>query len=116
MYSYVSVALVIGASLAAIGGLCLLARAVSVTNGSIEVLPYQSGWRPQEHALSRFHARWYPMTLVFLAFDVEMLFMYPWAVVVASMGPEAVIEMFAFLGVLVAGVIWAWREGAFRWV
>ncbi|EUA27879.1 NADH-ubiquinone/plastoquinone oxidoreductase, chain 3 family protein [Mycobacterium xenopi 4042] len=78
-------------------------------------LPYQSGWLPEQHALSRYHARWYPATLVFLAFDVEMLFMYPWAVVVARMGVTAVIEMFVFLGALLVAVVWAWREGALRW-
>jgi NADH-quinone oxidoreductase subunit A len=44
-----------------------------------------------------------------------MLFMYPWAVVVRELGASAVIEMFVFLGVLMAGVAWAWREGAFKW-
>ena len=116
MSPYMSVFIVIGACLAAIGVLYLLGRVASVSSATVEVLPFQSGWLPREHALSRFHARWYPMTLVFLAFDVEMLFMYPWAVVVAQMGAEAVIEMFVFLGVLLVGVVWAWREGAFRWV
>lgn len=78
-------------------------------------LPFLSGVLPTEHALSRFHARWYVATLLFLAFDVEMLFMYPWAVVVASEGLGSVVEMFGFLGVLLLGVLWAWREGAFRW-
>ncbi len=55
------------------------------------------------------------MTLLFLAFDVEMLFMYPWAVVVARVGTGAVVEMFVFLGVLMVAVVWAWREGALRW-
>lgn len=116
MSPYSSVFVVVGVCVACIGGLYLLGRAVSVSSGPVEVLPFQSGWLPREHALSRFHVRWYPMTLVFLAFDVEMLFMYPWAVVVAEMGVEAIVEMFVFLGVLVAGVVWAWREGAFRWV
>lgn len=78
-------------------------------------MPFLSGALPTEHALSRFHARWYVATLLFLAFDVEMLFMYPWAVVVAREGFGSVVEMFAFLGVLLVGVLWAWREGAFRW-
>ncbi|GAA1339350.1 NADH-quinone oxidoreductase subunit A [Arthrobacter roseus] len=116
MSPYTSVFVVVGVCLAAIGALYLLGRAISVSQQVIEVLPFHSGWMPREHALSRYHARWYPMTLVFLAFDVEMLFMYPWAVVVGQMGAEAVIEMFVFLGVLLAGVIWAWREGTFRWV
>lgn len=116
MPPFASLLIALGTCLAAIGGVYLFGRAVSVSRETVEVLPYQSGWAPREHALSRFHARWYPLTLVFLAFDVEMLFMYPWAVVVSGMGPAAVIEMFVFLGVLVVGVIWAWREGAFRWV
>ena len=60
--------------------------------------------------------RWYLPTLLFLAFDVEMLFMYPWAVVVADLGAGAVVEMFVFLGALLVAVAWAWREGALRWV
>ena len=55
-------------------------------------------------------------TLLFLAFDVEMLFMYPWAVVVAQIGATAVVEMFLFLAALFVAVVWAWREGALRWV
>ncbi|TMR02209.1 NADH-quinone oxidoreductase subunit A [Actinomadura soli] len=77
--------------------------------------PFLSGARPREHALSRYHVRWYVVTMVFLAFDMEMIFMYPWAVVVASVGTKAVVEMFAFLALLVVGVVYAWREGAFRW-
>jgi NADH:ubiquinone oxidoreductase subunit 3 (subunit A) len=96
--------------------LVALARAVSLHPEPLPVLPFQSGHRPSEHALSRFHVRWYPATLVFLAFDVEMLFMYPWAVVVAELGASAAIEMFVFLGALFVAVGWAWREGALRWV
>jgi NADH:ubiquinone oxidoreductase subunit 3 (subunit A) len=89
---------------------------VAVSVDPLVVLPYQSGWQPTEHALSRFHVRWYLATLVFLAFDVEMLFMYPWAVVVATLGVTAILEMFLFLAALFAAVLWAWREGALRWV
>jgi NADH:ubiquinone oxidoreductase subunit 3 (subunit A) len=91
-------------------------RLVTVSAKPLVVLPFQSGWQPEEHALSRYHVRWYLATLVFLAFDVEMLFMYPWAVVVADMGATAVVEMFLFLGALLVAVAWAWREGALRWV
>ncbi|MDT0306519.1 NADH-quinone oxidoreductase subunit A [Streptomyces sp. DSM 44917] len=77
--------------------------------------PFSGGPGPAEHAVSRFHVRWYAVTMIFLAFDMEMLFMYPWAVVVAEVGTAAVVEMFVFLGILLAGVGYAWREGAFRW-
>ena len=103
--------------LTTLGFLTLLAvhRALADTSGPILVLPGTSGRVPEQHALSRFHARWYAASVVFLAFDVEMLFMYPWAVVVADLGVGAVVEMFAFLAMLLAAVAWASREGAFRW-
>lgn len=94
----------------------LLHRASSGTTEPVTAGPFESGLRPSVHAVSRFHLRWYAVTLLFLAFDVEMLFMYPWAVVVADAGGAAVVEMFVFLGALMAGVVYAWREGALRWV
>lgn len=93
----------------------LVHRATAVAASPLTALPFTSGWQPPEHALSRFHARYYPLTLLFLAFDVEMLYMYPWATVVAKVGVSAVVEMFAFLVLLMLGVLWAAREGALRW-
>jgi NADH-quinone oxidoreductase subunit A len=92
--------------------------ASSVLRGAREstaVLPFESGLLPTQHAVSRYHARWYAVTILFLAFDMEMIFMYPWALVVAEMGRGAVIEMFGFLAVLLVGVVYVWREGALRW-
>lgn len=77
--------------------------------------PFLSGGMPAEHAVSRFHVRWYPVTLLFLAFDMEMVFMYPWAVVVAELGAEAVVEMGVFLALLLVGVMYVWRERGLRW-
>lgn len=116
MSVYASVAVLLGVAALGIGGLYLLARYTAVAAEPVRTTPYLSGWAPLEHALSRYHARWYALTLLFLAFDVEMLFMYPWAVVVAQEGLAAIVEMFVFLGVLMVGVLWAWREGALRWV
>ena len=77
--------------------------------------PFLSGYEPSEHAVSRFHVRWYTLSLIYLAFEMEMLFMYPWTLVVSAEGAGAVIEMFAFLAILLVGVAYAWREGALRW-
>lgn len=92
-----------------------LALLLAVDRRPVVTLPFLSGAEPLEHALSRYHVRWYTASVVFLGFDIEMLFMYPWAVVVADLGSAAVIEMFAFLGILLVAVLWARREGAFRW-
>ncbi|MBT1003898.1 NADH-quinone oxidoreductase subunit A [Paenarthrobacter sp. DKR-5] len=112
---YLGILVLLAAVLVSVGALYVLSRLTAVARNPLVSRPFLSGWVPEEHALSRYHARYYPVTLLFLAFDVEMLFMYPWAAVVSRLGPGAVIEMFVFLGVLMAGVFWAWREGAFKW-
>ena len=110
------VVVMMGVAVLVLSLLYVLSMLLSVERRPLVSLPYLSGWDPEQHALSRYHARWYTATVVFLAFDIEMLFMYPWAVVVVMMGASAVVEMFIFLGVLLVAVFWAWREGAFRWV
>jgi NADH-quinone oxidoreductase subunit A len=100
-------------------GLVLTGYAISAwlaVQRAMDAVPaFAGGLPPVEHAVSRFHVRWYPVTMVFLAFDMEMLFMYPWTLVVSRVGAPAVIEMFLFLAILLAGVLYAWREGALRW-
>lgn len=78
-------------------------------------VPFFGGFEPATHAWSRFHVRYYPMTLVFLPFEMEMMFMYPWAVVYVEEGVKALAEMGMFLSILSVGILYAWREGAFRW-
>lgn len=110
------VLLLLGVALASIALLFGAAATVRVTRVPLEAVPpFSGGLEPTEHPFSRFHVRWYPVTLVFLAFDMEMLFMYPWTLVVGEAGITAVVEMFLFLGILLAAVAYAWREGAFRW-
>jgi NADH-quinone oxidoreductase subunit A len=89
---------------------------VGVARSPLHVVPFTGGLPPVEHAVSRFHVRWYTLTMLFLAFDMEMIFMYPWTRVITAVGAGSVIEMFGFLALLLAGVAYAWREGALRWV
>jgi NADH-quinone oxidoreductase subunit A len=63
----------------------------------------------------RFHVRYYTYALLFIAFDMEMAYMYPWAVVFRSLGWFAYAEIGFFLTVLGLGILYAWREGALRW-
>jgi NADH-quinone oxidoreductase subunit A len=107
--------LLLTVAVAGLVGVYALAALVRVVRQPLLATPYVSGMPAAEHAVSRYHVRWYTVTMVFLAFDMEMVFMYPWAVVVADIGVKAVVEMFIFLAVLVAGVVYAWREGALRW-
>ena len=112
MLAVLSLLALVGALVATLYGASSL---MSVTRSAADVMPFESGMQPQQHAVSRYHARWYAITILFLAFDMEMIFMYPWAVVLADMGVGAVVEMFGFLAVLLVGVIYVWREGALRW-
>ena len=66
-------------------------------------------------AWPRFHVRYYTFALLFIAFDMEMAFMYPWAVVFRSLGWFAYAEIGFFLTVLGLGILYAWREGGLRW-
>ena len=112
MLAVLSLFALVGALLATLYGVSSL---MAVGRHAVDVMPFESGMLPQQHAVSRYHARWYAITILFLAFDMEMIFMYPWAVVVADMGVGAVVEMFGFLAVLLVGVVYVWREGALRW-
>ncbi len=78
-------------------------------------LPFVGGVVPSTHAWGRFHARYYPMTLVLIAFEMEMMFMYPWAIVYRELGSKALVEMGVFLAILSLGIVYAWREGVFEW-
>jgi len=80
-----------------------------------ERLPFLGGSSPTAHAWSRVHARYYAMALLFLAFDMEMVYMYPWAVVFVREGVVALGEMGMFIAILLLGVLYAWRERALEW-
>lgn len=77
--------------------------------------PFLGGGTPDTHAWNRYHARYYPMTLLLIAFEMEMMFMYPWAVVFVEKGATAVMEMGMFLAILSVGIVYGWREGVFKW-
>lgn len=115
MADLVAAAVLLAVGSAMVLGLYGVSLLLAVDRRPVVVDPFLSGHAPTEHAVSRFHPRWYAVAIVFLAFDMEMAFMFPWALVVADMGAVAVLEMFGFLGVLLVGVVYAWREGAFRW-
>jgi len=96
----------------ALGG---LGRLDKVPLTAPERVPFAGGLPPLVHAWSRYHARYYVMALVFLAFDMEMVFMYPWAVVFIREGATAFVEMGMFIAILLLGVLYIWRERALEW-
>lgn len=78
-------------------------------------LPYECGEEPDGLAWIRFHPRYYIVALVFVLFDVEAIFLIPWALNIEELGTVAIVEMFVFLGVLLLGWLYALRKKALRW-
>jgi NADH-quinone oxidoreductase subunit A len=105
----------LGVVLTGAGAIYMIAWLVRIAPVRLGARPFEGGLAPVEHAVSRFHVRWYAVTMLFLPFDMEMVFMYPWTRVISAVGSSAVVEMFVFLTVLLAGVAYACREGALRW-
>ena len=81
---------------------------------------YECGIPPFGQAWSKFYVRYYIIALIFVVFDVETVFLFPWAVVYkhmvkATLGPAALVEMAIFLLVLIVGLAYAWRKGDLEW-
>lgn len=79
-------------------------------------LTYESGVIPFGQAWAQFNVRYYLFALVFVVFDVEVIYLYPWAVVFRQLGSFAFAEMLLFLLILLVGLAYAWRKGALEWV
>lgn len=92
-----------------------LARAIGPTRQEPgKDVPASSGALSRDPVWGRYHARYYGYALLFLAFDMEMAFMYPWAVVYKEVGMVAMLDMGVFLGILFLGLLYGWSQGAFR--
>jgi NADH-quinone oxidoreductase subunit A len=63
----------------------------------------------------RFSIRFYLVAMLFILFDIEVIFMYPWAVVLEQMGMFALLQMLSFMAVLVVGLIYVWKKGVLNW-
>ncbi len=78
-------------------------------------LPYECGVVPKADARAPFNVHYYLVAVLFVLFDLEAVFMYPWAVSLRLLGTGALIEMFVFVGVLLVGFVYAWKKGVFEW-
>ena len=76
---------------------------------------YESGEEPIGQAWSRYPSHFYIFALLFVVFDVEVIFLFPWAVLFRTLGWSGLIEMFVFILILVVGLFYAWRKQVLRW-
>lgn len=82
---------------------------------SEKLSPYECGFEAFEDARMQFDVRYYLVAILFIAFDLEIAFVFPWAVIFRSLGVMGLIEMGIFLGLLVLGFIYIWKKGALEW-
>jgi len=78
--------------------------------------PYECGIEPESDSRGRYTVRFYIIAILFVIFDVETIFLFPWAVQFKTLGVFGLIEMLIFLGILVVAYIWVYAKGALEWV
>src|SRR2546421_11806132 len=77
--------------------------------------PYECGFEAFEDARMKFDVRYYLVAILFILFDLEIAFLFPWATVVNDVGLPGFISMMVFLAILVAGFVYEWMKGALEW-
>ena len=107
---FLAVAAVVGVALMVLGNL------LGPTRPTGEKLsPYECGFEAFEDAHMQFDVRYYLIAILFIAFDLEIAFVFPWAVIFLDLGMVGLIEMGIFLGLLVLGFVYVWKKGALEW-
>jgi NADH-quinone oxidoreductase subunit A len=107
---FVAVGLVLGAVLLGVGSL------VSPNRPDPEKLsPYECGFEAFEDARMKFDVRYYLVAILFILFDLEIAFLFPWAVVLPDIGLFGFGAMMIFLAILVVGFVYEWKKGALEW-
>jgi len=85
------------------------------SSGRAKEAPYECGFEAFEDARMKFDVRYYLIAILFIIFDLEIAFLFPWAVVFKQLGIVALIEMLMFLLLLLLGFVYCWKKGALEW-
>jgi NADH-quinone oxidoreductase subunit A len=115
--NYVPIFIFIGIIAIALPVTLLAAKLVRPENpNKVKLMPYECGIDPVGSARGRYTIRFFIVAILFVIFDVETIFLFPWAVQFKALGLFGLMEMFIFLGILIMGYIWIWKKGALEWV
>ena len=94
----------------------LIARLISPRSFSVKKSePYECGIPTAGDSVTQFKVGYYLFAILFLVFDVETVFLYPWAVVCKALGPSGLVSIAVFMFILILGLAYAWRKGALKW-
>lgn len=81
-----------------------------------KTMPYECGITPESDSRGRYTVRFYIIAILFVVFDIETIFLFPWAVEYQALGLFGLVEMLVFLGILIVGYVWIWKRGALDWI
>ena len=94
----------------------LIAKLISPKSFSVKKAePYECGIPTRGESMIQFKAGYYIFAILFLIFDVETVFLWPWSVVMSKLGPQGLLSIAIFLFVLLMGLAYAWKKGALKW-
>ena len=115
--SFLTVAIFGGFAVLLVGGLLAIGSTIRPTRPQPQkYIAYESGVDPVGTGWSQSQIRYYIFALLFVMFDVEAVFILPWAVRLEVLGVFGLIEMLIFIVILLLGLVYAWRKGVLRWV
>jgi NADH-quinone oxidoreductase subunit A len=115
--SYLTVVIFGGAAVLLVGGMLGVSRLIQPRQPTEQkLISYESGVDPVGGGWSQSQIRYYVFALLFVMFDVEAVFIFPWAVQLNVLGTFGLVEMIVFIIILALGLAYAWRKGVLRWV
>ena len=113
--NYLAVAVFIGAALLMVGAMLGVGRLLRPQRpDAAKLMPYEAGSDPVL-GFGQSNVRYYVYALLFVMFDVEAVFIFPWATRVEHLGVQSLVSMIVFIVVLTLGLVYAWRKGVLRW-
>ena len=121
--TYLPIFLYLAVIIAVVIGMLVAAHTIGPRRDTpVKRMPYESGMDPVGDARQRFDVKFYLIAILFLVFDVELLFLYPWATIAYErdglpgvMRGPVFVTMLVFIGTLAVAYVYAWRKGVFRW-
>ena len=114
--AYIPILILLGVSVMNAVGMVVASSILSPHRPTpAKVMPYESGMIPLGDTRERFSVKFYMVAILFIVFDIETVFLIPWAVVYRGLGLFGLVEMLIFIVVLLVGFVYVWKRGALQW-
>jgi NADH-quinone oxidoreductase subunit A len=114
--NYLPILVFLGIAVTLSGALIILSKLRSVSRPDKEkISSYECGFDPFEQSRNRFDVRYYLVAILFIIFDLEIAFLFPWAITLGDIGLFGFWSMMIFLGILTVGFVYEWKKGALEW-